>query len=67
MTREELLQLIDRAAAEGWTELDLRDQRLTALPPEIGRLTNLRELDLSDNELTAVPPRNHPIDQPNAS
>ena len=35
MNQEELRQLIDRAAAEEWTELDLRDQELTELPPEI--------------------------------
>ena len=39
MTREELLAIIDQAAREGWTELDLRGKEITELPPEIGRLT----------------------------
>ena len=55
MTQDELLKLIDRAAREGWTELDLRNQGLTELPPEIGQLTNLTSLYLWDNELTAIP------------
>ena len=46
MTREELLALIDRAAAEGWTELDLAGKDLTELPPEIGKLTQVKTLIL---------------------
>jgi hypothetical protein len=46
MTRDELLELIDQAAAEGWTELDLAGQKLTELPPEIGQLTQLETLIL---------------------
>jgi len=42
MTRDELLRLIDQAARERWTKLDLSGQELTELPPEIGRLTNLK-------------------------
>ena len=66
MTQEELLQLIDRAASEGWQELDLKDKGLTILPPEIGRLTHLQKLDLSSsyawkkpetpNQLRELPP-----------
>ena len=64
MNREELLALIDKAAREGWTELDLRSQGLTELPPEIGRLTTLEKLDLgygwerpgAYNRLTTLPP-----------
>jgi internalin A len=37
MTREELLQLIDKAADEGSTELDLAGLELEELPPEIGK------------------------------
>lgn len=46
MTHDELLQLIDQAAAEGWTELDLAGKGLTELPPEIGKLTQLEVLIL---------------------
>nr|WP_257236717.1 leucine-rich repeat domain-containing protein [Nostoc sp. 'Peltigera malacea cyanobiont' DB3992] len=46
MTQEELLQLIDRAVAEGWQELDLSGQELTELPVEIGKLQQLESLIL---------------------
>jgi internalin A len=46
MTNDELLTLIDQAAREGWTELDLRDQEISELPPEIGLLTGLQKLSI---------------------
>ncbi len=46
MTEEELLQAIQQAAAEGWTELDLSGNELTVLPAEIGKLTQLKKLIL---------------------
>ncbi|QLE57703.1 leucine-rich repeat domain-containing protein [Nostoc sp. TCL26-01] len=46
MTQDELLLLIDRAAAEGWQELDLSGQKLTELPGEIGKLQQLESLIL---------------------
>ena len=46
MTREELLQLIDKAADEGSTELDLAGLGLEELPPEIGKCTQLETLVL---------------------
>jgi len=64
MTRDDLLRLIDQAAAEGWKELDLSGKNLTALPSEIGRLTELEVLILgkyrsgegwSSNRLTEIP------------
>ena len=65
MTQDELLQLIDQAAAEGWTELDLAGKGLTELPPEIGKLTQLEVLTLGKwiekenktigNRLTSLP------------
>ena len=50
MTTEELLQVIERAAEEGWTELDLSGNELTKLPPEIGKLTQLKKLILGKDE-----------------
>ena len=35
---------------------DLSNRELTALPPEIAQLANLRELKLGGNRLTALPP-----------
>ncbi|MEO1388706.1 MAG: COR domain-containing protein [Cyanobacteria bacterium J06634_6] len=46
MTQDELLRLIDQAAAENWTTLDLAGKGLSELPPEIGKLTNLKTLVL---------------------
>ena len=46
MERDELLELIERAAREGWRELDLRYQGLTELPSEISQLTQLQSLNL---------------------
>jgi Leucine-rich repeat (LRR) protein len=37
-------------------KLDLADEGLTALPPEIGQLTSLFALRLDGNQLTALPP-----------
>ena len=47
MTQEALLRLIDQAAEEGWTELDLAGKDLIELPPEIGKLTQLETLILA--------------------
>jgi len=56
-TPEEIaLQRIRAAAERGDTRLDLSRLGLTALPPEIGRLTSLQSLNLWDNQLTALPP-----------
>jgi internalin A len=65
MTHDELLTLIDQAAHECWTELDLRDQEISELPPEIGQLTGLQKLSIGHkgwvsvkirNPLTTLPP-----------
>ena len=66
MERAELLALLERAKAEGWTELDLAGLDLVELPPEIGELTQLRVLILGKwdeetekwkgNQLTTLPP-----------
>ncbi|MBD2596211.1 leucine-rich repeat domain-containing protein [Nostoc spongiaeforme FACHB-130] len=46
MTQDELLALIEQAAAEGWRELDLSGQNLAELPREIGKLQQLESLIL---------------------
>ena len=51
------LARIEAAAQTDATLLDLSDLGLTALPSEIGQLTNLRALYISHNALTALPPK----------
>jgi internalin A len=60
MSQDDLCKLITQAAREGWTELDLRDQVITELPPEIGRLTDLQRLSigLKSNQWIASTYRN---------
>jgi internalin A len=45
VTEDALLQLIERAAKEDRQSLDIRNNGLRSLPPEIGKLTNLESLD----------------------
>jgi internalin A len=50
-------QLVDHILAhQDAVRLDLSGQGLTALPPELGRLTQLQFLHVSHNQLTALPP-----------
>ncbi|MEH1856413.1 MAG: COR domain-containing protein [Nostoc sp.] len=56
MTNEELLQIIEQAAKEKATELDLSDNQLSSLPPEICHLSNLTTLSLFNNQLSSLPP-----------
>jgi len=55
MTREEVLDVIERAARERATELDLRRRGITELPEEIGQLGSLQVLDLRYNRLMDLP------------
>jgi len=50
------LQKIEHAYTKGAIELDLRDNQLSSLPPEIGKLLKLPRLDLSRNQLSSLPP-----------
>lgn len=56
MTNEELLHVIQKAAAGKAAELDLSGKGLSALPPELFQLTDLTYLDLHGNQLAALPP-----------
>ncbi len=56
MDEKELLQIIEDAAKNEVTELDLNDKNLISLPPQIGQLTNLTRLHLSRNNLRSLPP-----------
>ena len=55
MTAEELLQVIKQAAQDGLEDLNLGDQGLQFLPPEIGELKALRSLQLYQNQLSCLP------------
>jgi small GTP-binding protein len=55
MTNEELLKVIEKAKAHYVRWLNLREQLITALPPEIGQLTKIEILRLDNNHLTALP------------
>ena len=55
MGQDKLLQLINKAFRNDWTMLDLNNQGITAIPPEIGQLTNLKTLFINNNRLKAIP------------
>ncbi|HJQ25488.1 MAG TPA: COR domain-containing protein [Blastocatellia bacterium] len=51
-----VLNLIERAAKERWTEFNLIDNHLTSVPPEIAKLRSLTSLFLWNNQLASLPP-----------
>jgi len=55
MEQSELLAVIEQAAKDESSELNLADQGIDHLPPEIGNLSHLYELDLQDNFLRTLP------------
>jgi len=55
MRRDEIIKLIEEAARNGQTKLDLSKNQLSELPAEIGQLVNLTTLDLSRNQLSELP------------
>ncbi len=48
-------EFIEKYYSQEEPTLDLSNQGIEELPPEIGQLTNLKELDLSGNNLTQLP------------
>ena len=56
MTEEEVLEIIEEAARDGRTQLDLSFRGIRTLPVEIGKLTRLTTLWASNGRLTSVPP-----------
>ncbi|AFY40133.1 small GTP-binding protein [[Leptolyngbya] sp. PCC 7376] len=55
MVTEDILQLIKRAAAEGWKTLDLSTYGLRKIPEEITELKNLQQLNLWGNKIRNIP------------
>jgi small GTP-binding protein len=55
MEKDEVLRVIEEAARNEQTELDLSRNQLRLLPAEIGELTNLTKLNLSGNPLKTLP------------
>ena len=51
-----VVRIIEQAAKDRVTSLNLRGKKLRALPPEIGQLRHLRQLNLGFNQLRALPP-----------
>jgi len=56
MRKTDVLQIVADAARDKQAKLDLSNNQLSSLPPEILKLTYLIELDLSDNQLSSLPP-----------
>jgi len=56
VTNEELLQIIEKAAREKETVLNLNHNQLSSLPPEISQLSNLTELSLENNQFSSLSP-----------
>jgi internalin A len=63
MTDGELLQIIERAAEEAALELDLSNNQVSSLPPEIVKLTSLQSLNLWSNQLSSPPPEIGKLEQ----
>jgi Leucine-rich repeat (LRR) protein len=52
---DELVRIFHEAAEQNVEVIDLSGRKIEELPPEIGKLVNLKELHLCSNELTSLP------------
>jgi len=55
MTREEVLERIERARQKGLKKIDLSRRDISEIPAEIGSLTKLKYLYLRENKITTLP------------
>ena len=55
ITRQELLDIIEKATRTGQAVLNLRSKGIRQLPDTIGQLSNLQSLYLDNNQLTGLP------------
>jgi internalin A len=55
MTEDELMQVIERAAKKDLQSLNLSNNQLSSLPPEIRKLEQLTTIDLRGNPIP-IPP-----------
>ena len=53
---ETTLDLIERAYAENWSELDLAGWGTLEIPSQIANLKNLQKLDISGNVVVTISP-----------
>jgi internalin A len=61
MIQSELLAIIDRAASNGWAELDLSWKGLIEIPEEISSLFHLRRINLRGNQIKEIPNSLHKL------
>ena len=56
MNARKLLKVIEQTVRDRLTELDLSNEGIESLPPEVGELKNLTRLKLNGNRLSSLPP-----------
>ena len=56
MDARKLLKIIEQTVRDRLTELDLSNEGIESLPPEIANLRNLTRLKLNGNRISSLPP-----------